>query len=270
MFKAFNWMFSEPETKRMFIKNCSVLFCIQTAFIIISGIAASMFLSGSINALYGIPLAILCSVLCLLTHLLTAGYFWELTSSITERKTDIISSDIYDGKVKLIEHIKIPGIRAGLIWRGLAACFAMLLLIAPAVLIFLSIFIYNKPHLMITFILVLILTIFFSPGLSWNYARNNSIFSVFNYYTAGALLEKEPGRYFWNSLLLFICWLSYGIIAYVIGQLIGCPDKDSISNIFELFKFLITAFILYIPVLYFLHVKAFLVGTVGSADDMLN
>lgn len=264
MFKAFYWMFQKPENKKVFIKNCTILFGILLIFMFI--LCAMMYLvfTGSVLSF----LMIFICPLLMIPGLLTCGYFWELTSNVIERKTDIISSNIYGGRVKLAENIEIPAIKFfSYIWRGIAGSFAILIMETPVIVLLVYIIIFGKQQLFPALIAIQILIWFLSPGLFWNYAKNNSIFSMFNLYAAGHLFENKPGRYIWNSVLIILTWLMFTVIVGFAEYAIGLPARSDINNMTDIIKFVLSTLIFYLPYVYVQHVYAFLIGTLGNSND---
>ena len=264
MFKAFYWMFTDAAVKEMFLKN--IKFILITALIAIAiFFIASLFLT---NFIVGGVLFILAIIALLLTTLLIVGYFWEMTASIIERETDIVSSSVYDGKTKSVEKITLPDINfKKCTWRGIASSVAILIMELPVILLLMSrVFLDNELLLPIT-IIVQFSIWFLSPGLFWNYAKKDSVFSILNVYTAGHLLEKRPGRYLWNCLLLILNFILLGLLTILLNYIFSASTPPDINNPLEMLKYSIYMLFAYIPWLYNIHVKAFLIGTLGDTND---
>jgi hypothetical protein len=257
-------MFQKPETKILFIKNSMILFGITILSLII--LCATMYLI-FIESVFGC-LIIFVLPLLLIPSLLTLGYFWEMTASVIDRKTDIVSASVYNGKVKLIENIKLPEIKFfKFVWRGISGFVALIIMEVPVIMIFLNIIIFRKPEWLIVLIIIQVLIWFLYPGLAWNYAKNNSVFSTWNLYTAGHLLENRPGRYLWNLFLMILTWFAFITIVGIAEYIIGIPSENDINNMHGLIMYLLPVLIFYLPYIYLQHVFAFLIGSLGNSND---
>ena len=262
MFKAFYLMFQNEQTKKTFIKNCINLFLV---FLIIIGLFLLMMYLIFSESVYGL-LFVFIAPLMIIPTLLSMGYFWKMVENIIDRRTDIVSSSIYGGKVNLIESIEIPNIKFfSYIWKGFAGSVAVLIMEIPVFVLLLYCLIYKNEQFIPAVIAVQVLIWILSPGLYWNYAKENSIFSILNVYVAGHLFENKPGRYIWNALLSIISWGICIAIAYFLEFIIGVPS--SINSVFDAVKTVIPTLILFVPYLYVLHVHAFLIGTLGNSND---
>ena len=91
----------------------------------------------------------------------------------------------------------------------------------------------------------------FMPALLWNYAKQNSVFAVWNVPKAVYIIENYFFRYIWNTILFVLFYLLNFFVLYQIYQQFG--------NIVYL-----AAGILY---LYSLHVYAYLLGTLTPLND---
>ena len=264
MFKAFYWMFQKPENKKLFIKNSMILFGVTILSLIILCVMVYLVF---IESVFGCLIIFVLPFL-LIPALLTLGYFWEMTAGVIERKTDIVSSSVYNGKVKLIENIKLPEIKFfKFIWRGFSGFVALVIMEVPVIIVFLNIIIFRKPEWFIVLVVIQVLILFLYPGLAWNYAKNNSVFSTWNLYTAGRLLENRPGRYLWNLLLTILAWVAFIIITGIVEYFIGTLSESDINNMQKFIIYLLPTLIFYIPYIYLQHVFAFLIGTLGNSND---
>ena len=268
MFKAFCWMFADETVKKMVLKNCAIMSGVALVPIIILFLAAIISFNSPFALMFGSALFILAVICLFIPPLLVNGYFWETTSNIIDRKTEIVSASTYDGNVKHVEKITLTNINIPkYLWRGFAASVAMLILELPVILIALSLIIFDVKQLWPGLLAVQIGIWILAPGLCWNYAKNNSIFSILNVYTAGHLIEEKFGRYVWNGFLSILNGILYFIMAFLLNNLFSAPLSPDINNTLSLLKYCIYIFIMYIPWLYTLHVQAFLIGTLGNTDD---
>ena len=92
MFQSFTYMFEKENFKKHFLLLfwCTILFSILSFFMFF------LFLAFKDVLLIFIPSVVSFSFFFICASLLAIGYFWDLTEIIIDRKTEYISSQIYD------------------------------------------------------------------------------------------------------------------------------------------------------------------------------
>lgn len=266
MFKAFYWMFLSEQMKKTFwynnrqlIKICGILFLI--CFLL------SMSVHFNPNEIYKITVALLALITFLLPFILLYGYFWELTDNIIDRKTEIISSDIYSGKVHTIENIIIPEINIRkFVWRGISAYVSMLILGLVVFSIFAAVVLIQDPNAIRGAYLFSIILYFLSFGMFWNYAKRNSVFATLNIGAGVHLLGTYPGKYLWNWLLGAVFATINALISAVPYTLLGINNIASFDNI-SCLKLVLYSMFSAIQFIYTLYVGAYLIGTLAPNSD---
>ena len=171
--ESFVWMFK----KEGFKKHFAYLFIMTVLFFMVSfGLIVQ---KSFILSLIGI-------LIIFLSLFLLLGYMWELTGNVIDRTFDINANQIYDGKIKKVYNIELPELDIKkFIWRGFASVVANIILFIPYVLL-IYIGMTNgtvtgfEPPLIILIVLFILLL----PAILWNYAKENSIFSVLNIFKA--------------------------------------------------------------------------------------
>ena len=156
------------------------------------------------------------------SSLVVQGYFWELTSSIISRDVDIVANNIYSGKIKSVFVISLPDFKpAKFIWRGFASIVASIMMVLPyALLVFSTAFtgVFTLPMLeignfhsiyAICYNLLYVFFFAFLPAMLWNYAKENSVFAVWNIRKAVYLLGTYPGKYILNTFVFVIFYLFF-------------------------------------------------------------
>ena len=180
------------------------------------------------------------------SSLVVQGYFWELTSSIISRDVDIVANNIYSGKIKSVFVISLPDFKpAKFIWRGFASIVASIMMVLPyALLVFSTAFtdVFTLPMLeignfhsiyAICYNLLYVFFFAFLPAMLWNYAKENSVFAVWNIRKAVYLLGTYPGKY----IFILFC-----ILAHLLDALRRRPHKRYLLHYLLLFYF---SFIIY-------------------------
>lgn len=269
MFKAFFWMFQRKDLCKSFFLNSIVILLVAAIIMAIFCLSGYMVLINKYT-LYGYLGTIFALGCALLLTYFVWGYFWELTASIIERKSDILSSSIYGGQVSVVEVIELPKIEFfKFCWRGFSSSIAMLIMELPVVLLLFSILLFfDKSYIYVIYV-VQILIWFLLLGLFWNYAKNNSIFSMLNVYIAGYLIENHPLRYIWNTILNIINYALYYAVVLLVALLLHVKANTDYTNFYDCIRLAGAEFALLLPFFYLLHVQAYLVGTLSPNDDYM-
>ncbi len=258
--KPFIWMF---ETEN-FWKRIVQLLAVQLLFYILASVFNYFIMLQDISFI----LKMLCYVLMFFSlvvpWLIFQGYFWRLTANVISRDMDIQSNSIYSGKVKSVFTIHLPEFKpAEFLWRGFASVIATIVMILPyAMLVYSTIFTesfsmpwnnidsYHKLY-SASYNLLYLFFFAFMPALLWNYAKQNSVFAVWNIPKAVYIIENYFFKYVGHTILFVIFYLLNFFVLYQIYQLFG--------NIVYL-----VSGILY---LYSLHVYAYLLGTITPVAE---
>ena len=258
--KPFIWMF---ETEN-FWKRIVQLLAVQILFYLLACVFNYLGKFQDISYVLKIVFYILTILSLVLPWLILQGYFWNLTYNVISRDVDIKANSVYSGRVKNVFTIHLPEFKlATFLWRGFASVIATIIMIFPyAMLVYSTIFTesftmpwdnidsYHKLY-SASYNLLYLFFFAFMPALLWNYAKQNSVFAVWNVPKAVYIIENYFFRYIWNTILFVLFYLLNFFVLYQIYQQFG--------NIVYL-----AAGILY---LYSLHVYAYLLGTLTPLND---
>lgn len=269
MFEPFIWMFkAENFNKRVLQLFLSMLLLILIALVLY---AVSAFLINDFYIKY--TLLILAAIFYISSSLVVQGYFWELTSSIISRDVDIVANNIYSGKIKSVFVISLPEFKpAKFIWRGFASIVASIMMVLPyALLVFSTAFtgVFTLPMLeignfhsiyAICYNLLYVFFFAFLPAMLWNYAKENSVFAVWNIRKAVYLLGTYPGKYILNTFVFVIFYLLNWLFVYGL-ILLTIPIQ------IQYLQVLICNFAASILYLYSLHVYAYLLATITPPGE---
>lgn len=253
MLEAFIWMFKKDEFKKHFL-YLSVMLVITIAI-------ASAFFLLNLSRLSDIIITV--SALFLLVFFLLSflGYFWNLTEHIIDRDVEIISNEIYDGKIKKIFHFALPEFNlTKLAWRGLASIVASLVFLIPYFeLLYLG---FQSGSLtQSTYSSLIFLNLFyfaFAPALFWNYAKQNSIFAVLDFRKAVYIMGNFFFKYF--GVIIFYVFI------FIINELFDSVVLVSIKSLFSSQIFMVPVIILLSIIIglkniYMIFVNAYILGT---------
>ena len=269
MFKAFYWMFERKDVRNKFFKRNIYILIIAAIIALIFSLSCHLIFTNT-YIFYGYLGLFVTFCFTLLLSYFVLGSFWELTASVIERKTDIISSDIYGGKVSLAEFITLPEINIlKFIWRGFSSSIAMIIMEIPVVILFFSTIFLRRSECIYVVYAVQFLIWFLSLGLFWNYANNNSIFSMLNIYVAGYLLENHPFKYIWNSILNIVNYALFYAVGIAIIVIFNISLKQDFNTYYDCIKFAGFEIVALVMWIYILHVQAYLVGTLSPNNDYL-
>ena len=269
------WMFSVQNFKKHFLS----LFFILIFLIFLS--VCFFLIYQNFNISYKYIFAFLSIFSLISVFLVYQGYFWDMTSNIIERKTDVITSSVFDKKqLKIVEIIQLPEFKIlKFWWRGTASIVASLLLIYPLILLVLlsyktsidtfHMFNFTKSDIIATYIGLYIFIGLFVPAFLWNYAYKNSVVSVWNLPKAVYLMGNYTLRYFINVALfllftftqnyintLIFKYFKFNQISWNIDYFMSCP-----------YKIVLFIAVMYLIHTYWLFVYAYLLGTITPPDE---
>ena len=266
MFEPFIWMFKVPEFKRHFMKLILTLLAFWAPLSVIY--FSFLFFFHDFYVEFGFLLNILYIVLCAMPFLCLTGYFWCLTENIIDRSTDVVSSNIYDGKVKVINIIELPDwCLPKFLWRGIASIFASAILTYFIITVMSLIFTgyagvikfwgWNDIQSSI-FIFIIILCInLLIPALLWNYAAMDSIVAVLNVPKVISIISSNFTRYIIKIISMVVISLLQAVLMQVIFQ--NCAPLIINMGIEQQIIFL--SFVNYIILAYAVYVYAYVLGT---------
>lgn len=271
MFEAFKWMFkNEDFWKQVFYLIRVSVFAILLAAAIIAG---GFFIKDSYPIVY--ILSIIATIVILaLIPLFYQGYFWELTMSITERKTDTSAPNIYKKwSIKEIVTVELPELSTKkFVWRGISSIVATILLIYPIAILFgISLFSMktgfnlNIETMIATYGFAFLFISFFIPALLWNYAVRDSVIAVWNLPKAIHIIGCYTVKYLWNvALLLFVC-VAHNFFLIIVSKVL---EQAAMTNDFmNLAALIIYGIIYYAVYVYMIFVNAYLIGTVAPPSE---
>lgn len=275
MFEPFVWIFKQENWKQNAKFLCLVPFGFLIIFLLLYFAGTMLCLH---NAVAQWSLCLLALLILFSALLLVQGYFWELVENIIFRGTDIVASDIYNGKIKQVYKIDLPELKVfKLIWRGLASIVATILMCLPAVLLiftsaitleYTTVNVFTVAGYSFGTIGICILVFIFTPALLWNYAKQNSVVAVWNIRKAIYIIGNYTGKYLLNSLIFFLFYAAQELFMVLLAKLLlfGTFDVNSIG-IFQVVRIGLFALISYFMMLYSLYVYAYLLGTIAPSDE---
>ena len=257
MFEPFIWMFkAENFNKRVLQLFLSMLLLIIIALVLY---AVSAFLINDFYIKY--------------TLLILAAIFYISSSLVVQGDVDIVANNIYSGKIKSVFVISLPEFKpAKFIWRGFASIIASIMMVLPyALLVFSTAFtgVFTLPMLeignfhsiyAICYNLLYVFFFAFLPAMLWNYAKENSVFAVWNIRKAVYLLGTYPGKYILNTFVFVIFYLLNWLFVYGL-ILLTIPIQ------IQYLQVLICNFAASILYLYSLHVYAYLLATITPPGE---
>ncbi len=275
MLEPLVWMFRNKDFKKRFLQLCLTLI---VALLILIGLLFSTnvieftFLNGQI-------LNILFTVVCFFTSLIIQGYFWELTSNIISRNWDISASNVYSGKIKERFFIDLPKFNViRFLWRGLASIVATIMMMLPFVLvIYTSVLTTPAFNFDVEYIeglsvvyqvscgIVLVMLFIALPALLWNYAKQDSVFAVWNFPKAFYLIDSYPLQYIKNLILFVIFYLLNTGIIYLLNYFFMIVMQLSPQE--NPLVYVMIGIISTFMYLYSLHVYAYLLGTIAPVSE---
>lgn len=193
------------------------------------------------------------------------GYFWQLASNVISREVDISANSIYTGKIKNVYTIHLPEFKpVAFLWRGIASIVASMIMVLPYVMLVYST-IFTESFLMpwdnirafhhlyfLSYNLLYLFFFAFMPAMLWNYAKQNSVFAVWNIPKAVYLLEHYFLRYVGNTILFVLFYILNCFVLYWVYQTFGNVVTCIVAAIFY-------------P--YSLHVYAYLLGTITPVAE---
>ena len=275
MLEPLVWMFRNKDFKKRFLQLCLTLI---VALLILIGLLFSTnvieftFINGQI-------LNILFAVVCFFTSLIIQGYFWELTSNIISRNWDISASNVYSGKIKERFFIDLPKFNViRFLWRGLASIVATIMMMLPFVLvIYTSVLTTPAFNFDVEYIeglsvvyqvscgIVLVMLFIALPALLWNYAKQDSVFAVWNFPKAFYLIDSYPLQYIKNLILFVIFYLLNTGIIYLLNYFFMIVMQLSPQE--NPLVYIMIGIISTFMYLYSLHVYAYLLGTIAPVSE---
>lgn len=287
MLEAFVWMFKTKDFKQHYLK----LF-ITAVILLVIGLAidfACINYASSCDKTKLVPMVasiVLGCVLVLLPIYLIQGYFWEMVSNIIDRTDGFSASSVYDGKVKRLFQAELPEWNIPkFVWRGFASIVATIILYVPWTILFLLPFILNTGAIMdatnpmelftgitsigLPLILLGILSIFIVPGLLWNYASQNSVFSMLNIFKAIYLFGNYTMRYFVNGIKFFIFYIADMLLSKCLVLILGIQSikTNADFNVLSITLLVIFGIIMTLKYLYKIYVYAYLLGTLTPSTE---
>ncbi|MBR6127163.1 hypothetical protein IKQ21_05710 [bacterium] len=201
------------------------------------------------------------------------GYYWELTSQIIDRSSDIISTNIYAKKVREINKITLPewDVRK-YIWRGFASIIATSIMLIPWLAVIClnisQISLYNmNPAIRVPLICFAFLFYLLVPGLLWNYAKRDSILAPLNIPKAIYLFGTYTGKYILNIVIMFFVYVLDIIITYILDAVFRFSQiitgiTDTKALLFSLLIIIPYLILMLVKWLYLVHIHAYLIGTI--------
>lgn len=261
MIKPFFWMFEKKE----FYKNYFFLLSINIIFFIIG--LFIFYLSQNINIFDGLLDLVVYAIsglFIIIPLLISLGFFWELTAGIISRELHIQAAQIFDGKVteKFVYNFPEEFSVKKLLWRGIASIIATILLILAYFYFFTS-DMFESSFVGLAANIVMGFFAIFIPALLWNYAKINSIFSVWNILKAKYIVGNYTFNYFKNLLLagLFAC--IDGLLIYAIWKILCELNIDYFAlSSSDFIIMLILIIICLIKFTYNIFVYSYLLGTI--------
>ena len=283
MIESLIWMFKTKKFKNHFLFLLSfevILFLLGLLLILLAVPFRNTFFASAL-----IILSIVCFIV---SFLFLQGYFWELTEAVIKRDTDIDATTHYNGKIKVINIIKLPELKfKRLIWRGIASIVASVILFIPVIYILLGLSItavdtikllnMNTQQTILMYKYLVLFICMFIPALLYNYASKDSVFAVLNLPHAIYLIGNYTWRYFKNTFLFLIFLFSYAFLMNMITTSFGLNFSTasaetghnilSISGANILFSGIILLFFTLIFRIYFIYVNAYLLGTIAPKEE---
>ena len=272
MFEPFIWMFKLPDFKIHFLKLFVVTVILSVQAIILFFPLMMLFSTANSFFVFAIYTIIAVFVFCA-PILFIQGYYWELTSQIIDRSSDIISTSIYAKKVREINKITLPewDVRR-YIWRGFASIIATLIMLIPWIaVIYLNISQISRnnmnPAIGVPLICFAFLFYLLVPGLLWNYAKRDSILAPLNIPKAIYLFGNYTGKYILNIIIMFFVYVFDIVLTYILNNIFGFSQMiTGITGIKALLFSLsiIIPYLIFMLVkwLYLIHIHAYLIGTI--------
>lgn len=263
MFEAFYWMFKAKDIKKHFVYLLSVVLICYVITII------NCVLTFNVSKYQEILISA-ATVFAVIPVLTLLGYFWNLTECIIDRKFDISSASIFNGKLKKVYTITLPEISIKrFVWRGIASIVASLLLSFP---VFSMLNLSMNSAMVFNPAIYTGISVFiglFIPALLWNYAKNDSIFSVLNFPKAIYVMGNYTGKYILNTAVFVIFSFITSLIINCFYNILGL-NEISPAYILESAKYInFILFTLLVCVLniYTIFVNAYLLGTIAPPDE---
>ena len=255
--EAFIWMFKNEEFKKHFWLLC--IFLIIFVAIIAWAVGFKTI---------GLSIIMLFTIVFLAC--MPMGYFWELTGAIINRDFDVIASQVYDGKIKEVYNVHFPKFNIlKFIWRGFASIVAMVILYLP--FYGLNLIAVNNGTLFdikIVISLLFILFLILLPALFWNYAKQNSVFSMLNIFKATFLVGNYTFKYFRAIfLLIIICLASYFVDSLLVPFSSMFEGTFVLQNSLISVGFIIGSVFMVIKDVYLMYVAAYVLGTIVPTQE---
>ena len=283
MIESLIWMFKTKKFKNhfLFLLSFEVILFLFGLLLILLAVPFR-------NTFFASALIILSIVCFIVSFLFLQGYFWELTEAVIKRDTDIDATTHYNGKIKVINIIKLPELKfKRLIWRGIASIVASVILFIPVIYILLGLSItavdtikllnMNTQQTILMYKYLVLFICMFIPALLYNYASKDSVFAVLNLPHAIYLIGNYTWRYFKNTFLFLIFLFSYAFLMNMITTSFGLNFSTasaetghnilSISGANILFSGIILLFFTLIFRIYFIYVNAYLLGTIAPKEE---
>lgn len=204
------------------------------------------------------------------------GYFWELVFKVITREFDYSCASIYDGNINEVFKIELPELNTKrFIWRGIASCFAILLMFLPITLITLLPVVLSLKSGMSTSVaesyyigslLAWLIFLFLMPALLWNYARRNSVVATLNIPKAVFISGNYTLKYLLNGFLFFVFNLTIGIFLNTLAFILNIGAFDFTNPVYA-FEFMFYSIVVFALYLYGFYVNAYLLGTISPAGE---
>ena len=269
MLNAFIWMLKLKDFKKHFIY--------LTLTTIVSFLIAFYIQTTSLSALFQ---TILTLIFLAVPFLAITGYFWDTTQNVVDRSVDYKFSNIYGKGIKeKLVGIELPDFNLFKhIWRGISSLVASVLIMLPLyVLLTISGRLQELSSITTMTPTVMICLFYFSffPALLWNYAKNNSIVSVFNFPKAVYIMGNYTTRYVIHTVILLALIFADKIINHVLCLHLTL-DISTLTNIGSIISFLqntdlllliLPLIIILIKSIYLLMVYAYILGTIAPIDE---
>ena len=278
MFEPFIWMFKLSNFKIHFLKLIIVSVILSLQAVILYYPMMKLFSTANSFFTYALY-TIIAIFVCCSPILFLQGYFWELSSQIIDRSSDITSTSIYANKVREINKIELPEWNVKrYIWRGFASIVATIIMLVPwATIIYFSISRDThsinlipsdiNPAVSIPLAAFIFLFYLLVPGLLWNYAKTDSIMAPLNIQKSIYLFGNYTGRYLINIIIIFVVFTADMLLTFLLDSVFGLTQLITNytalnSIVLPILLTIIFSAIVLIKWIYLVHVYAYLIGTI--------
>lgn len=268
--EAFIWMFKKKDYMKQFlIFMVTILVLIISAMLIYYNIIVDIKNSSSINFMFYFK-PVFSLFLVALPLLIIIGYFFKLTLNVIQRKYTQELSNIYDGIMSKNCEIELPKLNLfSLALKGIGAVIAMIVPITAVSGLFYISFVHGNAHELPlpVWIFIIVFLLFLIPALLWNYAKENTLFSMINLSKSVYII----GNYFFNYIKTIIALLFASTISSIISHFTITTFGSTNLAIKTLdimhINFFIALSLDYILIVYLTFVYAYIIGTIAPIEE---